>query len=60
MIPFTVAEIGTPARCQAHPGPPPPGHTACWLAWRRAHQALARWYHQRTRLTRDADIAQVS
>jgi hypothetical protein len=59
MIPFTVAEI---ARLLAAwlTRPAPPGHTACWLAWRRTHQALARWYHQRTRLTRDADIAQLS
>jgi SRSO17 transposase len=59
MIPFTVAEI---ARLLAAwlTRPAPPGHTARWLAWRRSHQALARWYHQRTRLTRDADIAQVN
>jgi hypothetical protein len=59
MIPFTVAEI---ARLLAAwlTRPAPPGHTACWLAWRRTHQALARWYHQRTRLTRDAAIAQLS
>jgi hypothetical protein len=23
-------------------GPPPPGHAAHWLTWRRRHQALAR------------------
>jgi SRSO17 transposase len=59
MIPFTVAEIACLlAAWLAQPAAP--GHTARWLAWRRSHQALARWYHQRTRLTRDADIAQVS
>ena len=46
MIPLTVAEI---ARLLSRPAPP--GHAACWLTYRRRHQALARWYHQRTRLT---------
>ena len=55
MIPLTVAEI---ARLLSRPAPP--GHAAYWLDWRRRHQALARWYHQRTRLTRDAAIALVS
>jgi SRSO17 transposase len=55
MIPLTVAEI---ARLLSHPSPP--GHTGYWLHWRRRHQALARWYHQRTRLTRDSAIALVS
>jgi hypothetical protein len=55
MIPLTVAEI---ARLLSQPAPP--GHAAYWLDWRRRHQALARWYHQRTRLTRDAAIALVS
>jgi SRSO17 transposase len=56
MIPLTVAEI---ARLLAQP--PPPGHTAHWLTWRRRHQARARWYHQRTRLTpSDGVIALVS
>ena len=52
MIPLTVAEI---ARLLSQPAPP--GHTAYWLDWRRRHQARARWYHQRTRLTRDSAIA---
>ena len=43
-----------PARRPAHPAPPP-GHTAYWLTWRRRHQALARWYHQRTRLTTNTE-----
>ncbi len=46
MIPLTVAEI---ARLLSRPAPP--GHAACWLTYRRRHPALARWYHQRTRLT---------
>ena len=37
-----------------------PGHAAHWLNWRRRHQARARWYHQRTRLARNAEIALVS
>jgi hypothetical protein len=46
MIPLTVAEI---ARLLSRPAPP--GHAAHWPTWRRRHQARARWYHQRTRLT---------
>ena len=51
MIPLTVAEI---ARLLSHPAPP--GRAGYWLDWRRRHQALARWYHQRTRLARDTEI----
>ena len=54
MIPLTVPETG---RLLAHP--PPPGAAVHWLAWRRRHQARAAWYHQRTRLARDATIALV-
>ncbi len=49
MIPLTIAEI---ARLLSQPRAP--GHTAYWLGWRRRHQARARWYHQRTRLTTNA------
>jgi SRSO17 transposase len=49
MIPLTIAEI---ARLLARPSPP--GNAGHWLTWRRRHQARARWYHQRTRLTPDA------
>jgi transposase len=39
----------------------PPGHAEHWSGWKRRHQALARWYHQRTRLaTENPVIAQVS
>jgi SRSO17 transposase len=55
MIPLTVPETG---RLLAHP--PPPGSTGHWLDWRRCHQAQSRWYHQRTRLARDAAIVLVS
>ena len=46
MIPLTVPEI---TRLLTAP-PAPPGHAEHWSNWRRRHQALARWYHQRTRL----------
>jgi SRSO17 transposase len=55
MIPLTVPQT---ARLLAHP--PPPGAAGHWLDWRRHHQARSAWYHQRTRLARDAKIAQVS
>jgi hypothetical protein len=55
MIPLTVPET---ARLLAHP--PPPGAAENWLAWRRRHQALSAWYHQRTRLSRNLTIVQVS
>jgi hypothetical protein len=45
MIPLTVPETG---RLLARP--PPPGAARHWLTWRRRHQALSAWYHQRTRL----------
>ena len=57
MIPLTVPEI---TRLLATPTRPPPGHAEHWLDWRRRHQARARWYHQRTRLARDTEIALVS
>jgi len=34
----------------------PPGHIEHWSAWTRAHQARARWFHQRARLERDQEI----
>ena len=55
MIPLSVPETG---RLLGHP--PPPGSAGHWLDWRRRHQALSRWYHQRTRLARDAAIVLVS
>ncbi len=55
MIPLTVPEIG---RLLARP--PPPGTAGHWLNWRCRHQARSRWYHKRTRLARDAEIALVS
>jgi SRSO17 transposase len=38
----------------------PPGHIIHWDAWTRRHQARSRWFHQRARLARDAEIALVS
>jgi hypothetical protein len=54
MIALTVPET---ARLLSWPAPP--GLAGHWLDWRRRHQALARWYHHRTRLARNANIALV-
>jgi SRSO17 transposase len=56
MIPLTVPEI---TRLLTAP-PAALSHAEHWSNWRRRHQALSRWYHQRTRLARDAEIALVS
>ncbi len=56
MIPLTVPEI---TRLLTAP-PGRGGHAEHWPNWRRRHQARSRWYHQRTRLARDAEIALVS
>jgi SRSO17 transposase len=55
MIPLTVPETG---RLLGHP--PPPGSAGHWLDWRRRHQARSRWYHQRSRLGRRAELTLVS
>ena len=59
MTPLTVPEVARlltawPARSR------PPGHAEHWSDWRRCHQARSRWYHQRTRLTRDSQTALAS
>ena len=59
MIPLTVPEIRRLLAALLL-RPWPPGHAAHWLDWRRRHQARSRWHHQRARLTRDAEITQVS
>jgi SRSO17 transposase len=60
MIPLTVPEIARLLTALTHP-PSPPGHAEHWSGWKRRHQALARWYHQRTRLTTDYPVnAQLS
>jgi SRSO17 transposase len=55
MMPLTVPETG---RLLAHP--PPSGGAGHWLAWRRRHQALSAWYHQRSRLSRNTTMTQAS
>jgi SRSO17 transposase len=49
MIPLTIAEIkrlfNAATTCT-----PSLEHTAHWSAWRRRHQARARWFHRRARL----------
>jgi SRSO17 transposase len=59
MIPLTVPEITRLLAAQSA-APGIPGHAEHWANWRRRHQALARWYHQRTRLARDTKISLVS
>jgi len=59
MIPLTVPEIKHLLAALLL-RPRLPGHAAHWLNWRRRHQARARWYHQRTRLTRDTQFALVN
>jgi SRSO17 transposase len=55
LTPLTVPET---ARLLA--SPPPPSTAGHWLNWRRRHQAISAWYHQRTRLTRNTEIVQVN
>jgi SRSO17 transposase len=55
LIPLTIAEIkhllnATTAR------PRSLEHTARWSTWRRRHQARARWFHKRARLTASAQL----
>jgi len=56
IIPLTVPEITRLLTAQIAK----PGHAEHWATWRRRHQARSRWYHQRTRLTRDTAIPLVS
>jgi hypothetical protein len=48
LIPLTVPEVKR-LLAAAHPR----GHAARWLLWRRRRQARSRWYHHRTRLSRE-------
>jgi len=59
MIPLTIPEIKR-ILAALTTRPRPPGQVVHWDAWTRRHQARARWFHQRTRLARDAEIALVS
>ena len=52
LIPLTVREVRR-LLAGALTRPEPPGHAACWLEWRRRHQARSRWFHQRARLQRN-------
>jgi SRSO17 transposase len=52
MIPLTVPEIKRLLAAALLPRKPR-GHAARWAAWRRRHQARSRWYHHRTRLSRE-------
>ena len=52
MIPLTVPETRR-LLAEALAQPKPPGHTHHWMNWRRRHQARSRWFHQRTRLSRE-------
>jgi SRSO17 transposase len=59
MIPLTVPEIRrllAAALLRLHPL----AHAGRWLNWRRRHQARSRWFHQRARLAKDAEITLVS
>jgi len=58
MIPLTIPEIRrllAAALLRLYP----PAHAGHWLDWRRRHQARSRWFHQRARLAKDAEIALV-
>jgi SRSO17 transposase len=55
MIPLTVPATSRLLAC-----PPQPGAARHWLAWRRRHQARSAWYHHRTRLAHNTEIAMVS
>jgi SRSO17 transposase len=56
MIPLTVTEVKR-LLAAALARSSPQGHAARWLAWRRRHQARSRWFHQRTRLSREYTLA---
>jgi SRSO17 transposase len=59
MIPLTIPEIKR-LLAALTTRPPPRWLIIHWDAWTRRHQARARWFHKRTRLARDAEIALVS
>ena len=59
MIPLTIPEIKR-LLAALTTRPLPPWHVIAWDAWTRRHQAGSRWFHKRTRLARDAEIALLS
>jgi len=54
MIPLTVPEVRR--LITADDSPEPHSRAIHWCLWIRRHQARSRWFHQRTRLARDAEI----
>ncbi|HEV2377811.1 MAG TPA: IS701 family transposase [Streptosporangiaceae bacterium] len=52
LIPLTVHDIQRLLAAALH-HPQPDGHLEHWLTWRRRHQARARWFHRRARLSRE-------
>ena len=59
MIPLTIPEIKR-LLAALTTRPLPRWLVIHWNAWTRRHQARSRWFHQRTRLARNAEIAQFS
>jgi hypothetical protein len=59
LIPLTVPQVRRLLAAATAPSWPQ-GHVGHWDWWTRRHQARARWFHQRTRLGRDADFSLVS
>jgi hypothetical protein len=59
LIPLTVPQVRRLLAAATAPSWPP-GHTEHWDWWTRRHQARALWFHERTRLGRDATISLVS
>jgi hypothetical protein len=59
MIPLTITEINR-LLAALTTRPLPRWLVIHWEAWIRRHQARARWLYERTRLARDAEIAQVN
>jgi SRSO17 transposase len=59
MIPLTVPEVKR-LLAAATTTQRPPSHAEHWSSWTRRHQARSRWYHQRTRLARNAKITLLS
>ena len=59
LIPLTIPEIKR-LLAALTTRPLPPSHVIHWDAWTRRHQARSRWFHKRTRLARDTEIALVS
>jgi SRSO17 transposase len=59
MIPLTIPEIKRLLAALTS-RPLPRWLVIHWDAWTRRHQARSRWFHKRTRLARDAEIALVS